>query len=61
VSVVEGRVPVVTTGVTGEHRCVSWLLVVIKGEEKGLFRDSGSRVKNNSRLFVGDCFENDFL
>ncbi|KAJ0950150.1 hypothetical protein HanRHA438_Chr01g0046211 [Helianthus annuus] len=28
------RVPVWMTGVTGEHRCVSWLLVVIKVEEK---------------------------
>ncbi|KAL4569966.1 hypothetical protein LXL04_025615 [Taraxacum kok-saghyz] len=27
--VVAGRVPVVTTEVTGEHRCILWLLVVI--------------------------------
>ncbi|KAL4587028.1 hypothetical protein LXL04_011677 [Taraxacum kok-saghyz] len=44
--VVAGRLPVVTTGVTGEHRCVSWLLVVIKREEKsliGLFVIRGDR------------------
>ncbi|KAL4568454.1 hypothetical protein LXL04_024067 [Taraxacum kok-saghyz] len=29
--VVAGRVPVVTTEVTGEHRCIMWLLVAIKG------------------------------
>ena len=56
--VVAGRVPVVTTGVTGEHQCVSCLLVVIKREEKsliGLFVIRGDRrscVKNGQKVSV---------
>lgn len=56
--VVAGRAPVVTTGVTGEHRCVSWLLVVIKGEDKGCFESFFSRgaAVGISQFLIGGLF-----
>ncbi|KAL4555717.1 hypothetical protein LXL04_038345 [Taraxacum kok-saghyz] len=51
--VVAGRVPVVTTGVTGEHRCVSWLLVVINGRRRCLLNKDDRKKKRGTEKMNG--------